>query len=388
MFSARTRWDRTVNRLARAVEERRRSGGRLLDLTGSNPTRAAIPYPPDLLAPLGSAAGLRYDPEPRGLARTREAVAADFAGRGVSVGADRLLLTASTSEGYALLFKLLCDPGDSVLVPRPGYPLFDYLAGLESVRLEHYPLEYDGGWSIDVTAVERALRPDTRAIVIISPNNPTGSFTKREEAARLRALCAERGLALVSDEVFADYPFGDDPRRAGSLAEDGACLAFALGGLSKSCGLPQLKLAWLAVSGPTELREEALARLEIAADAFLSVAPPVQHAAPALLARAPELRAPIRQRVLQNRRALVAALDAGSPASVLDAEGGWYAVLRVPATMPDEERATRLVLDDGVLVHPGYLFEFPREAHLVVSLLTPPRDFSEGIGLLLARLVL
>jgi aspartate/methionine/tyrosine aminotransferase len=388
MFSARTRWDRTANRLARAVDARRRSGKRLLDLTGSNPTRAGIPYPSDLLTPLGSADGLRYDPDPRGQAAAREAVAADFARRGAPVSADRVLLTASTSEAYALLFKLLCDPGDSVLVPRPGYPLFEHLAGLESVRVDHYPLEYDGRWRIDVAAVEQALGPHTRAIVSISPNNPTGSFTKRDEAKRLRALGAERGLALVSDEVFADYAFGDDPRRAGSLAEDGPGLAFALGGLSKSCGLPQLKLAWLAASGPADLREEAMARLEIAADAFLSVATPVQNAAPALLGRSAELRAPIRERVRRNRVALAAALERGSPASALEAEGGWYAVLRVPDTIPEEERAARLVADDGVLVHPGHFYDFPRAAHLVLSLLTPPGDFSEGVDLLLERLVL
>jgi hypothetical protein len=388
MFSTRTRWDRTVNRLARAVEARRRSAERLLDLTESNPTRAGIPYPPDLLASLGGPDSLRYEPEPRGLAVAREAVAADFARRGAPVGADRVLLTASTSEAYALLFKLLCDPGDAVLVPRPGYPLFDYLAGLESVRVDHYPLEHEGEWRIDVAAAAQALRPETRAIVVISPNNPTGSFTKRDEASRLRSLCAERGLGLISDEVFADFAFGDDPRRAGSLAEDGPCLAFALGGLSKSCGLPQLKLAWLAASGPPDLREEALARLEIAADAFLSVATPVQRAAPALLARAAELRVPIQERVRRNREALRAALGRVSPASLLDPEGGWYAVLRVPGTMSEEERVTRLVAEHGVLVHPGYFFDFPRGAHLVLSLLTPPREFAEGLDLLLARLVL
>ncbi len=388
MFSARTRWDRTVNRLARALEAKRRAGVPLLDLTESNPTRAGIPYPPDLLAPLADAGGLRYDPDPHGLVAAREAVADDFARRGFSVGPDRLLLTASTSEAYALLFKLLCDPGDAILVPRPGYPLFDYLAGLEPVRVDHYPLEHDREWRLDPLAVERAVRPETRAVVVVNPGNPTGSFLKRDEAAALTGLCAERGLALISDEVFADYAFRDDPRRAASLAGDGPGLAFVLGGLSKSCGLPQLKLAWLAVSGPAALRKEAMARLEIAADAFLSVGTPVQLAAPILLRRRGELQAPIGERVRRNREALAAALGDASPASLLEAEGGWYAILRIPATVPEEQRVTQLLLDHDVLVHPGYFFDFPREAYLVLSLLPPPAVFSEGVERILQALVL
>jgi aspartate/methionine/tyrosine aminotransferase len=315
-------------------------------------------------------------------------VAADFGRRGFPVGADRVVLSASTSEAYAFLFKLLCDPGDEVLVPRPGYPLFEFLATLESVRVRAYPLAHDGEWHVDVAALQSAVGPRTRAIVVVSPHNPTGACLKGDELDALEALCAERSIALVSDEVFADFSFRDDPRRAVGAARDGPALAFALGGLSKSCGLPQLKLAWTAVTGPEPLRLEALARLEVVADTYLSVSTPVQVAAPELLARREELQAPIRARVRGNLEALRAAIGPGCPASLLEPEGGWSAVLRVPATRTEEERVTRLLEERDVLVHPGYFFDFPHEAFLVLSLLPPEADFAEGVARLLADLVL
>ena len=253
MLSVRTAWDLTPNRLSSVLETRRKRGEPVLDLTETNPTRVGIPYPPDLLAPLADPAALTYEPSPLGLASAREAVSADHARRGVPVHPGRVVLTASTSEAYAWLFKLLCDPGDAVLVPRPSYPLFAYLARLESVDVHPYALSYDGEWHLGPDAVREAITPRTRAVVVVSPNNPTGSFLKRAEAEVLLELCAERELAVISDEVFADYAFGSDPRRMASLAGDGAALAFTLGGLSKSCGLPQLKLAWIAVSGPEEI---------------------------------------------------------------------------------------------------------------------------------------
>lgn len=388
MFSARTRWDLTPNRLSRRLETKRRAGVAVIDLTESNPTRADIPYPADLLLPLAHVDALRYDPSPRGLPTARAAVSADYARRGLTVEPERLLLTASTSEAYALVFKLLCDPGDAMLVPRPGYPLFDYLAGLESVQVEPYPLDYDGTWHVPLAGLREAIGPDTRAVVLVNPGNPTGCFLKRDEGEALQALAAERGLALVSDEVFADYAARDDPQRAASFAGNGPALAFSLGGLSKSCGLPQLKLAWIAVSGPEALRAEALARLDVVADTYLSVATPVQVAAPALLARLPELQAPIRERLAVNRRALDERLGPRSVARRLDSEGGWYAVLRVPATAPEEELVVRLLEERDVLVHPGYFFDFPSEAYLVLSLLPPPAVFLEGVERVLGSLML
>jgi aspartate/methionine/tyrosine aminotransferase len=386
MFSRRTGWDLTPNRLSSLLEARRKRGESVLDLTETNPTRVGIAYPPDLLTPLADPGALSYEPSPRGLASAREAVAADHARRGVSVYPGRILLTSSTSEAYAWLFKLLCDPGDAVLVPRPSYPLFAYLARLESVDVHPYALSYDGEWHLSPDAVRESITPRTRAVVVVSPNNPTGSYLKRVETEELLALCAERELAVISDEVFADYAFGSDSRREASLAGDGPALAFSLGGLSKSCGLPQLKLAWIAVSGPPKWCTPALERLDVVADTYLSVSTPVQRAAPALLARRGELQRPIVERVVANHDALHRRLGSGSPASLLDAEGGWSAVLQVPATESEEQRVTRLLEEQGVLVHPGYFFDFPGEAFLVLSLL-PPRDvFDEAVDRIIAVL--
>ncbi len=387
MFSERTRWNLQPNRLAARLAEKRAAGARLLDLTESNPTHARLPVPEDLLDLLGQPASTSYDPAPFGLWSARAAAAADFARRGHPVDAGRVFLTASTSEAYAFLFKLLADPGDEILVPRPGYPLFEFLSGLESVELRSYALAYDGEWHLDAAALLAALSPRTRAIVVVSPNNPTGAFLKQDERRALEEVCAERSLALVADEVFADFAFASDRRRAGSLAHDGPALAFSLGGLSKSCALPQLKLAWTAVTGPAALVDGALARLEVIADSYLSVSTPVQVALPELLARREELQQPIRARLRANLDHLRTGLR-GSPASLLAPEGGWYAVLRVPATIDEEERVLRLLDEHDVLVHPGYFFDFPSESYLVLSLLTPEDDFASGLERVLADLVL
>jgi alanine-synthesizing transaminase len=388
MFSARTRWDLARNRLAEVLERKRREGVPVLDLTESNPTHAGLTAPPDLLASLALPAALRYEPSAFGQPSAREAVAADYARRGFPLDPERLLLTASTSEAYAFLFKLLCDPGDEVLVPRPGYPLFEYLANLESVRTVPYTFEHDGRWRLRPESLTAALTARTRAVVVVNPNNPTGAFLKDDELGTLEAFCAEHGLALVSDEVFADYAFGDDHGRAPSAARDGPALAFSLGGLSKSCALPQLKLAWCAVTGPEALRREAWARLEIVADTYLSVSTPVQRAAAALLARREELQAPVRARVAGNLKALRERVSADCPATLLAPEGGWCAVLRVPATLSEEERTLRLLDEQDVLVHPGYFFDFPREAYLVLSLLPEPAVFAEGATRVMNTLVL
>jgi aspartate/methionine/tyrosine aminotransferase len=383
MFSARTGWPRSPNRLTAAVAGARHRAP-LLDLTETNPTRAGLRAPEDVLRLLADPAGLAYEPEAFGRRAAREAVAADSARRGAAMDPERILLTASTSEAYAYAFKLLCDPGDEVLVPRPSYPLFEYLAGLESVDVRGYPLRYDGAWHIDAGEVAAAVTPRTRAIVLVSPNNPTGSFVKAAEADALRALAAARDLALVSDEVFADFPLRDDPTRAVTLFADGPALTLCLGGLSKACGLPQLKLAWMALAGPAAAIAEARGRLEILADTYLSVSTPVQHAAPSLLARLPELQAPLRERVRGNLAVLRAAAG-GTPATVLDVEGGWSAVLHVPATRSEEEWVIALAEKDGVLVHPGYFFDFDREAYLVLSLLPPPETFAEGVARVVRR---
>jgi aspartate/methionine/tyrosine aminotransferase len=388
MFSDRTRFDLRPNRLAARTAELRAAGAKLIDLTQSNPTRAGLPEAAHLLAPLAAEPARRYEPVPFGLPEARAAVAHDFARRGYPLESNRVLLHASTSEAYGFLFKLLCDPGDEVLVPRPGYPLFEFLAGLESVRVRSYALAYDGEWHLDLGGIVAGLTTRTRAIVVVSPGNPTGAYLKRDELESLESLCAERGIALLADEVFADFALREDSRRAASVARDSRALAFSLGGISKSCGLPQLKLAWTAVVGPDALRREALARLEVVADTYLPVSTPVQVAAPALLARKDELQAPIRARLAGNLDTLRNALAAGSPATLLEPEGGWSAVLRVPATCGEEERVLRLLDERDVLVHPGYFFDFPGEAYLVLSLLPPPAEFAEGVARVLADLVL
>jgi len=378
IWSHRVDADLAVNRLTTALAALRADGRSIIDLTLSNPTIAGLDYPRGMLDGLADARGLVYRPEAFGLRTAREAVAADYGRRGVSVEAGRIVLTASTSEAYSFLFKLLCDPGTEILVPRPSYPLLDHLARLDAVSARFYDLEYQCTWSIDFASVERALSAATRAIVVVSPNNPTGSRIRQHELERLDALAAEHGAAVIIDEVFADYDLvigGDTarPLRAGSS------LVFSLGGLSKSIGLPQAKLAWIAAGGPPALVAEALARLEFAADAYLSVSTPVQEAAAELLRTGRVVREQIQARVAGNYRDLVKGVSDESGCTVLQADGGWYAVLRVPAIASEEDLVLSLLADDGVLTHPGYFFDFQGGAHLVVSLLSPQAVLREGI---------
>ncbi len=379
MFSSRFRWDLHPNRLARALAEKKRAGARLLDLTESNPTRAGIEYPPDILAAFDDPALLAYDPAPAGARRAREAVAAYYAMRGVRVEPERILLTASTSEAYAYLFKLLADPGEHVLVPRPSYPLFEFLAAMESIEVHPYPLAYHGGWSIDLDALEAAITPRTRAVALVNPNNPTGSFVKRSEIDRLARICAARGIAIMSDEVFSDYAFAPDPQRVATLAGFDECLAFALSGLSKVAGLPQMKLGWIVVSGPAALRAEAMEKLEWIADTYLSVGTPVQCAAAGLLAAGERVQRRIRQRTAANLAHARAAL-AGSAANILEVEGGWYIAVQLPRIRSEEEWALELLERDNVQTQPGFFYDFESEAYLILSLLTAPAVFQEGIA--------
>lgn len=388
MFSSRLPNSLAHNRIAVAVEAAR-ARGPLHGLTESNPTVVGLRLPAEvILGALASPAALTYEPTPKGLPSARAAIAAYYARHGHAVDDARVTLTASTSEAYAWLFKLLCDPGDEVLVPTPSYPLFDHLAALESVRPATYPLRYHGGWFLDVEEVRRALTPRTRAILVVNPNNPTGSFLTRGEARALAALAAEHDLALISDEVFADYAFspdaraGSDDARVTTLAGEADALTFCLSGLSKLVGLPQLKLGWIVVGGPARLRAEAELRLEHLADTYLSVAAPVQHAAPRLLALVDDVGAQIAARVRENRAALAAAV-AGSAAQLLAADGGWSAIVRVPSTRSEEAWVLEL-LDDGVLVHPGYFFDLP-PAHLVLSLLVDPATLAAALPAILRR---
>lgn len=388
MFSNRFKWNLETNRLAQLIEEKRRAGIRLLDLTESNPTRAGFEFPAEkILSALNNAEAMLYEPQPKGLLLAREAVAGYYAERGFTVQTDCIHLTASTSEAYSFLFKLLANHGDNVLVPQPSYPLFDFLATLEGVELRPYELEYvPSGWKIDFDSIERAVTPATRAVILVSPNNPTGSFVKREELRRLNELCARHNLALIVDEVFSDYGFDDDESRVASLVENADALTFVMSGFSKILALPQMKLGWIVTSGPAALRDEAVERLDLIADTFLSVGAPVQHAAPEWFKLRAGLQRQILDRVKTNHDWLAVKVE-NSPVRMLKTEGGWYATLEVPRHVSEEELVLRLLAEDDVLVHPGYFFDFPREAFLVLSLLPKPNDFHEACQRLLARLI-
>jgi aspartate/methionine/tyrosine aminotransferase len=375
MFSTRAAAPREVNEWTRQLERARSAGELLFDLTQSNPTRAAVPYPERrLLAALSDARALRYEPEAFGMASARQAVREEWGKLGRDVPLSRIVLTASTSEAYSLLFKLLCDPGDEVLVPAPSYPLFEHLARFECVRPVQYPLAFDGAWYIDFERLRAVRSARTRALVVVSPNNPTGSYLRRVELERL----AELGLPLISDEVFASYPLRRPASAASSALEASESLVFALSGLSKLAALPQMKAAWLTVGGPPAAADEALGRLELMADAYLSVGAPVQLALPELLAAREPTEAHILARLWRNLTVLERRAH-GASFSVLPVEGGWYAVLRLPRTASEEDWALGLLREQRVLAQPGYFYDFADEPFLIVSLLTEEPIFDVGV---------
>lgn len=376
LFSSRFHWDFRQNRVTELLAAKRRAGARILDLTESNPTHAGLDYPPEIVRAFDDRRMLSYEPAPAGMDDARDAVTAYYARRGHDIPRERILLTASTSEGYAYLFKLLADPGDHVLVPRPSYPLFEFLATMENVAVRQYPLHYHGEWSIDFDALRSMIEPRTRAIVVVNPNNPTGSFASPAEAEQLASL----GVPIVSDEVFADYAFDG---RFRTLLDAPAPLVFSMSGLSKIAGLPQMKLGWIVVGG--ERRVEAMERLEWIADTYLSVATPVQCAAARLLDAGESVQRQIRDRCAANLAWAREAL-AGSAAGILDVEGGWYIILRVPRVRTEEEWVLDLLDRHDVLVQPGFFYDFDSEAYLVVSLLTAPDSFREGVDRLRASI--
>jgi aspartate/methionine/tyrosine aminotransferase len=384
-LSQRTAWDTNENELARAYRLRKEAGLPIADLTASNPTRCGFAYPPGLLESLADPLVLDYDPQPKGGWRAREAVCAYYAGHGAALDPGQIVLTTSTSEAYSFLFRLLCDPGSEILIPQPSYPLFDFLAALDDVRLQPAPLVYDHGWQIDFAELRRAITPAARAIVAVHPNNPTGHFTKPWEAAELARLCREFNLSLIVDEVFLDYPMaGAAAREPFSFAAglDGVSV-FVVSGLSKIAGLPQMKAAWIVAAGPEQAK--ALDRLEVIADTFLSMNAPVQCALPAWLASRTAIQEQIRARVATNLAELDRQLASLPPVRRLDVEGGWYAVLRIPAIEPSE-RVTLTLLDRGVWVQPGYFFGFPESGWLVLSLLAREAEFNAGVTILVNHL--
>lgn len=394
MFSNRTNWKLTPNRFTVAHQQALREGRDILDLTISNPTRAGLDYDQSaILDALRNPESLEYDPQPKGLRTAREAVAryyscgSDTPVRGgaettaeVRLEPESIILTTSTSEGYSYVFRLLCNPTDEVLVAKPSYPLFDFLADLQDVKLVPYPLIYDHGWQIDFHTLENSVTEKTRAIVLVHPNNPTGSYVSAQQRERLNQLCCERGLALIVDEVFLDYSL--DGHQQGFVANDDA-LTFTLSGLSKISALPQMKLAWIVVSGPERMSAEALQRLEVIADTYLSQNAPVQLAAEVLLEQRENIQPQLMSRIQANLAELDRQLAGQKSCTRLEIEGGWYAVLRVPVTRSDEELAIELLTKHSVLVHPGHFYDFPQDGYLVLSLIIPPITFREGISRIL-----
>lgn len=387
MFSKRTDWTLTPNRFTSALSEARAAGVKVLDLTLSNPTRAGFPIDAEtILGSLTAAEVLDYDPQPKGLLSARKAVAHYYREDHEEFGVDpeSLVLTTSTSEGYSYVFRLLCNPGDELLVPKPSYPLFEFLADLQDVKLVPYPLLYDHGWQIDFPSLYKSVNHHTRAVVVVHPNNPTGSYASADEKAAFNAFCKENGLSLIVDEVFLDYPHDGAPRS--SFVQNHEVLTFTLSGLSKVSGLPQMKVAWMTTSGPEAEKREALARLEVIADTYLSMNAPLQLATPTLLAQRKRIQPLLLDRVRANLRELQHQLSLQKTCTQLDAEGGWYAVVRVPVTQPDEDLAIKLLAESSVLVHPGHFYDFPSDGYLVLSVIPQQADFREGLRRILGVL--
>ena len=382
MFASRTNWSLKPNLLAEALESHKSSGRRLLDLSASNPTECGFRYDaPGIMRSLCAPASLQYRPDPKGLKPARQAVSDYYAERGERVSIDDLILTASTSEAYSFVFRLLCNPGDELLIPTPGYPLFDFLADVNDVRLVRYPLFYDHGWHIDMHALKQAITPRTRGIIVVHPNNPTGQFTKVEEIAQLNQICSANQMVIIADEVFLDFSLGTAQE---SFVANAGTLTFTMSGISKISGLPQMKFAWLAVSGPEDSKREALARLEMIADTYLSLNAPIQLAAPVLLQQRKQFQRQLMARVRSNLTELDSQLGEKQHVSRLMVEGGWYAVLRIPATRPDEEFAIELLQKHDVYVHPGHFYDFPGDGYLIVSLIAPEHDFAEAMRRILS----
>jgi len=383
MFADRTNWNLEANRLSDALARHRAGDKPVLDLTASNPTGCGFDYDQSaILSAFRNPAALEYHPNPRGLETARRVVAAYYADRGDSVSIDDMFLATSTSEAYSFVFRTLCNPGDEILVPQPSYPLFDFLAEIQDVKLVRYPLLYDHGWQIDFAALERVITPRTRGVIVVHPNNPTGHYAKPAEAEKLNAICAARQLAFIADEVFLDFALME--RQPASFATNSAALTFTLSGLSKISGLPQMKIAWLIASGPEPWTAQALARLEVIADTYLSMNAPVQLAAPVFLEQRKAFQRQLLARVRENLAELDSQLSRQKSCARLDVEGGWCAVLRVPATRSDEDLAIDLLAAKNVYVHPGHFYDFPSDGYLVVSLITPQQEFAQGIKLLLS----
>ncbi len=382
MFAKRTDWNLETNRLSVALEAHRAAGKPLIDLTVSNPTECGFHYDEEgILSALRNPAALKYEPNPRGLQVARDAVREYYAARGTIISAEDIFLTTSTSEAYSYVFRTVCNPEDEILIPEPSYPLFEFLADIQDVRLVRYPLVYDYGWQIDFHSLEQAITSRTRGVIVVHPNNPTGNFCKSEEMRKLNEICGARDLAIIADEVFLDFALNE--KRLATFAGNSGALTFTMSGLSKMCGLPQMKVAWLVASGPEPWKTQALARLEVIADTYLSMNAPIQWAMPTLLRQRHAFQRQLITRTRKNLAELDKQLAGQKLCRRLEMEGGWNAVLRLSATRSDEDLAVELLATKAVFVHPGHLYDFPSAGYLIVSLVTPENEFAKGLGQIL-----
>jgi len=387
MFSNRFDWDLTPNALSLILRDKKSRGEKIFDLTQSNPTLAGFDYGGiGILAALAQAEAMPYEPEPRGMLKARRAIAKYYLDRGTSIDTGDVFLTAGTSEAYAFIFKLLGNPGDEILIPRPGYPLISYLARFESLQPYSYPLRYDEaqGWSIDLDVLEALITPRCRAIVVVNPNNPTGNYLKPHELAALDQICRRNCLALIVDEVFSDYHGTGASPAVSTVLRRTRALTFVLNGFSKMLGLPQVKLGWIVIGGDSDVAEPARDRLETLLDFYLSVATPIQHAAGRLLDHRPDIQHQIQDRISANLQTLEDRIARTDACRSLLREGGWYAVIEIFDTLSDEARMLQLLERDHTLVHPGYFYEFDKEGIAVVSLLPPVETFRDGIDRLIS----
>ena len=380
MFASRTNWKLTENQLAQKLTALHNSGIKLLDLTESNPTKCAFAYPSEILRPLPNKSNLEYTPDPKGIKLARNAITKYYKEKGVRIGPEQIILTASTSEAYSYLFRLLANPGDHVLSPSPSYPLFDFLSDINDVILDRYLLREEADWSIDFESLTSKCQAKTKAIILVHPNNPTGSYVKPNELQKLNRLAQQKEVAIICDEVFLDYALNERPSGSiQSLAGNKEALTFVLSGISKIIGFPQMKLGWIVVNGPNKLVETALKRLEMVSDTFLSVNSPAQNSLPHWLSMRQKIQSQIIKRIAQNKKALSAALQNSNHCQILNADGGWCTILRLPQSIDEEACVLELLEKEHVLAHPGYFFDFENGSHLVLSLLPPPTIFKKGI---------
>lgn len=380
MFSHRTGWSLTPNKLITLFDKIKNEGTSILDLTVSNPTRCGFVYPQkEILEAFLSFENMAYAPEAFGSLKARALIAQDYQQKNIHIVKENIVLTSSSSESYSFLFRLLLNSDDHLLLPKPSYPLFEFLGNLNDVEMDFYSLCYQDRWSIDISSIENAIGPNTRALVLVHPNNPTGSYIQKEELAAINALCVKHHLAIICDEVFLDYSLEEDESRSSSLAANNEVLTFALGGLSKGLGLPQMKLSWIVINGPQAQTQEALKRLEIIADTYLSVNTPSQNALEKWVSLKPIIQNPIKDRLSENQKVFFEIFSKACSAKPLKAQGGWYGILRLNEKICEEQLALKLLQEDHVFVHPGYFFDFDKGHHLVFSLLTDPKVFLEGL---------